>query len=1172
MLAWRSFSHVERDRDLSLRTVTAPATYASLQQKATYASSSKEHDLKLLLDLWTTVRDEGPPASPLTTLAVGTGLRQASVGRSALFVLMNNDPNGRALHVGGAPWSVHVTGPGKVVTSIVDHDDGTVTVRYTCSCSGLHRVYVRLHDDHLAGSPFDVQVAVGIPAPCVVKRAAASARTLRGLMTRWAALSRVRPVHEERARFASNTAALAEMRVVFELVKVGVQHLMAQRLARGLRAFCDVAARRRATLEAVRRAMRRLLGYQTRSGLRQWKREAERLREERAERATAARACTAAALRWLNGRGLRWGWQRWRAARAAVKVARSLESRTAHVARTHRQQRQRIKLHRRWLEWRDVHRYTTLQSELRAAADEAYTERVLGDAFEAWRAMQIHHAVVTQLLESAHQPWRRRHMHGAMEQWLTACSAADVQTQRMCTAVRIWQCHRLKRGLNTWVETLEERARVRQVLGVMIRQWLRHRLKRGLNTWLAARKERARVRQLLGVTIRQWLRHRLQRGLNTWLAARKERARVRQLLGGMIRQWQRRMAGLAWRSWRVHRAASDARWERAKASLLTWQRHRAGKAFRSWQAWLSDRTSAVRRIARCLRSWQLRRLGAGWRSWLGCWRRHRLMSVDQCVALWRLYKAGRSMRQWKYVTRFPAQAAIAGTITRWRSHRVGRALRQWAVVVRLHRVVERVLDHWRRRELYRVLATWASRFGGLIVSLMERTLAQWRQFQLVRGWRTWSTLRYDLAAVHQTLAHWRQYELARGMHTWAMTSWQMGMVCTVLAHWRRRLLSRGWHSWATTSWQMDMVCTVLAHWRRRLLSRGWRTWTATDGLLGVVERILLHWRQHEAARALNQWRLACDLTKGLLRILERGLFRLLHRERVRALERWRDRARYGMLSIWVACRFARYREARGFASWRAYVDERHVALRRLRRAAGHFSSNGVRAAFHTWTAVHEPMGVLPWVVFAMMHGRRLESAVGQWRAYAAEHAVARRQIEVAAMRWMGVTATSCRIPPAVLRRAAALGHAGDEYDAELSAIQWEIQHHGRALSGAHRRLWWGLRRWRHWADPHSIQRRLRQKHYSGDVVVHHRPSLLPPSPPPSSRPPPLPFGLASRLPDVRSGRAVAVPVPAPPTLREPPHAATTMPTHLDLRPLVVRVFQVATPRHAPAGATPGRRI
>jgi hypothetical protein len=71
----------------------------------------------------------------------------------------------------------------------------------------------------------------------------------------------------------------------------------------------------------------------------------------------------------------------------------------------------------------------------------------------------------------------------------------------------------------------------------------------------------------------------------------------------------------------------------------------------------------------------------------------------------------------------------------------------------------------------------------------------------------------------------------------------------------------------------------------------------------------------------------------------------------------------------------------------------------------------------------------------------------------------------------------------------------------------------------------------------------------------------------------LPFGLASRLPDVRSGRAVAVPVPAPPTLREPPHAATTMPTHLDLRPLVVRVFQVATPRHAPAGvATPGRRI
>ena len=1111
MPTWQSFSHVERDRDLSLRTVTAPATYAFLQHKATYASSTKEHDLKLMLDLWTTVRDEGPPASPLTTLAVGTGLRQASVGRSALFVLMNNDPNGRALHVGGAPWSVHVTGPGKVVTSIVDHDDGTVTVRYTCSCSGLHRVYVRLHDDHLAGSPFDVQVAVGLPAPCVVKRAAASARTLRGLMTRWAALSRVRPVHEERARFASNTAALAELRVVFELVKVGVQHLMAQRLARGLRAFCDVAAQRRATLEAVRRALRRLLGYQQRSGIRQWKRKAERLREERAERATAARACTEAADRWFNGRGLRWGWQRWRAARAAAKAARSLESRTAHVARTHRQQRQRIQLHKRWLQWRAVHQHATLQSELRAAADEAYMERVLGDAFEAWRATLIRQAVVIQLLENAHEPWRRRHMHGAMEQWLVACSAADEQTQRMCTAVLIWQRHRLVRGLNTWVETFEERARVRQLLGGMIRQWQRHRLKRGLNTWLAARKERARVRQLLR---------------------------------GMIRQWQKRVAGLAWRSWGVYRASSDARWERAKASLLTWQRHRAGKAFHSWHAWMSERTLAMRRAERCLMSWQLKRLGAGWRAWLGCWRRHRLMSIDQCVALWRLNKAGRAMRQWKYVPRFPAQTVIAGTITRWRSFRVGRALRQWAVVVNLHRVVERVLDHWRRREQYRALATWTSRFGSLIVNLMERTVAQWRQFQLVRGWRTWSTLRYDLAAVHQTLAHWRQYELARGMHTWATTSWQMGMVCTVLAHWRRRLLSRAWH-----------------------------TWTATDGLLGVVERVLLHWRQHEAARALNQWRIACDLTKRLRRILERGLFRLLHRERVRALERWRDRARYGMLSHWVACRFARYREARGFESWRAYIDERRVALRRLRRAAGHFSSNGVRAAFHTWAAVHEPLGVLPWVVFAMMHGRRLESAVEQWRAYAAEHAVARRQIEVATMRWMGATATSCRIPPAVSRRAAALGHAGDKYDAELSAIQWEIEHYGRALSGAHRRLWWGLRRWRHWADPHSIQRLLRQKHYSGDVVVHHRPSLLPPSPPHSSRPPPLPFGLASRLPDVRSGRAVAVPVSALPTPREPLHAVTATPTHLDLRPLVVRVFQVATPRHAPAGRNaPGRRI
>ena len=152
----------------------ASVGYAAMGAARAAAKLEKQEVIKHQMGAWSATHDDGPRASPLASFAVGGGISEASVGRSALFVLLSNDASGRALHLGGAPWSVHVTGPGKVLTSVVDHDDGTVTVRYTTWCSGLHRVYVRLDDAHIAGSPFDVHVNVGAPAPSVITAMMAS--------------------------------------------------------------------------------------------------------------------------------------------------------------------------------------------------------------------------------------------------------------------------------------------------------------------------------------------------------------------------------------------------------------------------------------------------------------------------------------------------------------------------------------------------------------------------------------------------------------------------------------------------------------------------------------------------------------------------------------------------------------------------------------------------------------------------------------------------------------------------------------------------------------------------------------------------------------------------------------------------------------------------------------
>lgn len=229
--------------------------------------------------LWDYDEPYGVQPSPLTSAAVGYGLSCASAGHQAAFILLSNAGE-RALHQGGAPWEVRVTGPGRTVSTVTDHEDGTATVRYMCTCSGRHRVIVRLGDAHLIGSPFEVDVAVGAPAPCFATAAVASQATVRGLLARWfARASRARPLHDARARMASNRQAMAEVQVQMHLQQIGARHWAQRQRLRGVRALRRVTAEAEVRRTRIRSAISRLDTHHAMRCVRWWRAAAAARRE-----------------------------------------------------------------------------------------------------------------------------------------------------------------------------------------------------------------------------------------------------------------------------------------------------------------------------------------------------------------------------------------------------------------------------------------------------------------------------------------------------------------------------------------------------------------------------------------------------------------------------------------------------------------------------------------------------------------------------------------------------------------------------------------------------------------------------------------------------------------------------------------------------------------------------
>ncbi len=83
------------------------------------------------------------------------------------FTITARDQQNRQRQEGGEVFFVAVRGAAKVRARVTDNEDGTYTVQWRPTCSGLYTVTVSLFGLPLAGSPWQVRVADPSPyAPC----------------------------------------------------------------------------------------------------------------------------------------------------------------------------------------------------------------------------------------------------------------------------------------------------------------------------------------------------------------------------------------------------------------------------------------------------------------------------------------------------------------------------------------------------------------------------------------------------------------------------------------------------------------------------------------------------------------------------------------------------------------------------------------------------------------------------------------------------------------------------------------------------------------------------------------------------------------------------------------------------------------------------------------------
>ena len=240
---------------------------------------------------------------------------------------------------------------------------------------------------------------------------------------------------------------------------------------------------------------------------------------------------------------------------------------------------------------------------------------------------------------------------------------------------------------------------------------------------------------------------------------------------------------------------------------------------------------------------------------------------------------------------------------------------------------------------------------------------------IARAFSQWVDVVDSLARLKQIMYRWKQRELAKGFDTWYNSnekSTKAGEVESTMHKFVRRLRNRSlaygweaWHSW----WEdkrkkRDRVRNVAARFKNPGVAKAFFRWYEAADARGTnirrARRVLQRHFQSGVSKAWNTWVAYLEP----FRIVKRAAKALYNQGIRRAFNSWvegtkgsGEMQRQRELMRNFAGRLANIDLARGWSSWREFINARAEKWALLEKVSVRWRMTGASMAFATWAAV-----------------------------------------------------------------------------------------------------------------------------------------------------------------------------------------------------------------------------
>ena len=391
---------------------------------------------------------------------------------------------------------------------------------------------------------------------------------------------------------------------------------------------------------------------------------------------------------------------------------------------------------------------------------------------------------------------------------------------------------------------------------------------------------------------------------------------------------------------------------------------------RCWRAWVAKVDSGrhihrqLNRVIRVVLHTELRR---GYNTWEAKWRERRdsllfvrrvmgrMMHFHLAASLdkWRQFRGvhGHAMRAMRRGAALLVASSLMTGFARWRAHHAHRTANLL--------MLRRTGGGLGRRQIAWGFRKICSYSAGQ--SALTRGLAALGHTSYMRAWNSWLELlevrRLNRGRERRALSRFAEQETVAALEQLRRRVRDARILATAARHLLSRRQARAWEAWLELRelrrHAFGLVARALAIFSNKQLAACVRWWARTVQIgnrLGGAMRLLSVEGLQKGWRA---WAYAHAARHASMRLLGKSLALLRQNGLAVAYAIWRYHGyAYGVLRL--AVRHLEQREVRaGWNSWLESVDNRQLALGRVRRALSQLCNRSLAGAFSRWRTLRE---------------------------------------------------------------------------------------------------------------------------------------------------------------------------------------------------------------------------